>query len=607
MLEMQRSFSGAPSTLNREARTVEAVALSGLAPTVRPAPAPDGSRTRWIEELDAEGADLSRLSGGPVLLDHSNKVDSAVGVVASVRREGDKLIATVRFDNSPKADEVIGKIEAGSVRSVSLGYRLNKMTKAGTRDGLPVFRAVDWAAHEISFTPLPVDPGATVRSQEDCKMSAENVAANGETVVVADGGGIQNRAAHNAELRSIGKAANLAQTVIDGWIDSEVSADEARRQALEALKQRSAINVNTTVVQVGYSADDPAAMTRAMSDALACRLNPTVKVEGRATEYVGMDLLSMAGELAAVRGEKLSRNRTVAADQVFTRAHSTSDFPLLLENAVNKSMLPGYQAASPTYRSWSAQRSFNDFRPHKFLRIGDFPSLSEIGAEGGEPKFGTVSENREQVTAKEYGTGISINRRALINDDLGALQNFTGMIGVRVASDENAMMYSLLSSNPTLADSTALFHADHGGNLATILGQPDVNKIADAVLAMREQTSLDGIKLNIAPKYLVIGPEQELPARQLLASIIANQTSNVNPWSGMLELVIDTNIVSNAWYIFADPAMYPCFVYGYVACTSSPVVRTEIDFETRAFKIAVGLDFGYGAIDYRGAYKNAGA
>ncbi|MBP2233453.1 hypothetical protein J2847_006791 [Azospirillum agricola] len=58
---LTRALGGAtPATLNREARTVDVVALSGLAPAVRKAPAPDGTRkpgsrnwTRRVRTLPA--------------------------------------------------------------------------------------------------------------------------------------------------------------------------------------------------------------------------------------------------------------------------------------------------------------------------------------------------------------------------------------------------------------------------------------------------------------------------------------------------------------------------------------------------------------------------
>ncbi|KAA0677777.1 prohead protease/major capsid protein fusion protein [Roseomonas genomospecies 6] len=607
-----RGLAFAPSTLDTAARTVEVVALSGPAPVIRPAPAPDGTRSAWIEELDAAGANLSRLIGAPALKDHRNAVDSAVGVVSQARAEGNRIVAAVAFDTSAPASDLIGKVQAGSVRGVSLGYSIQRWHPAGNRNGLPVFRAVAWTPHELSFTPVPADAGATVRSHED-PMTIATTETTTETPAVVTtetrtSEPMHTRAAVNVEIRSMARVAGLGQDFVDAQIDASATIEQARAAAFAAMAQRSGgpIRTEQTYVQVIADHNDPTAIRSAMADALSARLNPAVKPEGRAREFMGVRLLDMARDLSAARGERMARSDAAAVDALFTRsAHSTSDFPLLLENAVNKAMLPGYASAAPTYRTWAAQRSFNDFRPHKFLRIGDFPSLKEIG-EGGETKFGTVSENREEVTAKEFGTGIAIGRRALINDDLGALQNFTAMIGVRVASDENAMAYALLSQNPTLADGKAVFHTGHG-NKAASGAALDVTSMAAAVKALRSQTSLDGIKLNVAPRYLVIGPALELTARQLLASIVANQTSNVNPWSGLVELVIDANITGNEWYLFADPAMVPNFVFGYVAGTSGPVVRSEIDFDTRAFKVAVGLDFGVGAIDFRGAYLNAGA
>ncbi len=598
-----RSMGFRPSTLDTHARTVEAIALSGLAPVMRPAPAPDGTRTPWIEELSAEGADLSRLVGAPVLLDHRNNVGSAVGVVTAARVEGGKIIQTLSFDESAAAAELIAKIEFGSVPGTSLGYSVQRFQAAGKRDGRPVFRAVAWTPFETSCTPLPADPGAVFRS---LPLKGSNMEPEIETGASVDAPVTVtfDRAARNAEVRSIARLSGLGQAFVDAQIDADATVEASRAAAFEAMQKRSGPALSTAQIIADHT--DPTEMRRSMADALAARLAPAhVRPEGRAREFVGMPLLDLASELSMARGERLSRNRSTAVDQIFERsAHSTSDFPLLLQDAVNKAMLPSYTQAAPTYRQWAAQRSFNDFRAHRFLRMGDFPALTEIGAEGGEPTFGSVSENRETVTPKEFGSGISINRRALVNDDLGVLQNFTGMIGARVAADENAWMYQLLASNPTLSDGMGVFHAGHGNLPAA--ADIDAASIAAIVASMRKQESVDGIPLNIAPRYLVIGPGKELKARQLLASIIANQTSNVNPWSGMLELIVDANVSGNKWYVFADPGAYPVFIYGYVGGTSGPVTRSEICFKTRSMNIAVGLDFARGAIDHIGAAYNSG-
>ena len=598
-LDFTRSLS-APTTLDRTARTVSVTALSGLAPAPRPAPAPDGSRSRWIEELDAAGADLSRMVGAPALKDHQNRTDSAIGTVVDPAVVGDRVMASVRFDTSPEADALMGKIEAGSVRGVSLGYSVRKWARQPDRNGVPVFRAVAWQPYEISFTPLPVDTGATVRSK-----NMPDIIEGGADNATADA----NRAAQCSMIRSIAETAGLDTTWIDGAIDRGIDPDTARREAFEAMQTKKTRSAGATQSVRTMGTDAPDTLVRGMSDAVARRLNPSIAETEAGRHYQNWSVLDMAAELARTRGANLDgRNRHAVADAIFTRSfagHSTSDFPELLANAVNKALMPSYVTAAPSYRNWSAQRTFNDFREHRFLRLGDFPGLTEIGAEGGEPTFGTISEHRESITPKEFGSGVSVTRKLLINDDLGALQSLTSLVGIRVAAEENRLTYAYLASNPTLNDNIALFHASHGNLMSAT--DITVAGVAAAVKALRLMTTLDGIYLNLTPKLLVVGPAKELAARTLLHEIVATQVSNVNPYSGLLELVVDANITDNSWYVFADPNAAPVIVYGYVAGTRGPVVRSEVDFDTRSLRIAVNLDFGYGAIYFRGSIRNPGA
>jgi phage major head subunit gpT-like protein len=259
-----------------------------------------------------------------------------------------------------------------------------------------------------------------------------------------------------------------------------------------------------------------------MADALAHRLAPAaVKLEGRGIEYRRTRILSMVGELASASGERINLRDQDALLQRAVGAHSTSDFPLLLADAANKALLAQYQVAAPTYRKWAARKPFVDFKDHQFLRVGDFPSFKEIN-EGGEVKYGTISENAERVRAKEFGAGIAIGRRALINDDLSALSDFSAMIATRAAVDENRLAYSALQANAALSDSVALFHASHK-NKATTGTALDGTNVALAVAALRGQESLDGLVLNLQPAFLIVGPQQEVAARQLLAAVTATK------------------------------------------------------------------------------------
>jgi len=609
--------SDAPDTLTREApirasswnaerRTFEVV-LSAGSPVERY----DGAGA-YDEILELRGASAPPVL--PLLNSHNRfDLDARLGDVSNVRMVGGELVGTARLSrHAPMAQRIAAELGDGTRFGVSIGYRVtawaervNSTTKRREK------AATAFELLEASLVAIPADRSATTRSVSMDEEVTTTPAAPAATVTVpaahSPAAPVATRAAINVEIRSIARTAGLDDAWANSQIDAEASLDAARAAALAAMQERSrAAGSIRTTAEVTHDNNDPVAIRSAMADALAHRLAPgAVKLEGRGVAYRGYRLLDMVGDLAIAGGDRVNLRDQDALLQRAVGAHSTSDFPLLLADAANKALLANYQVAAPTYRKWAARKPFSDFREHSFLRVGDFPSFKEIN-EAGEVTYGTISENAEKVRAKEYGTGIAIGRRALINDDLSALSDFSSMIATRAAADENRMAYAVLAANAALSDTKALFHADHK-NLASAASTIDTTNVALAVAQLRAQSSLDGLKLNLSPAFLICGPAKEVAARQLLAAIVAAKASDVNVWSGFAELVVDSNITGNEWYIFAAPGAAPVIVYGYVAGSEGPQVRTERDFDTQAVKVAAGLDFAVGAIDFRGAVKNAGA
>ncbi|WAC26269.1 prohead protease/major capsid protein fusion protein [Ancylobacter sp. SL191] len=582
----------AASSWNAEERTFEVIFSTGAS----------------VERMDARGAygerldlnqDWSSFIGAPVLNAHKRgDVTDVLGhVIKAWTVSPSEARAIIKLSRRPDVETVVQDVLDGHLRGVSVGYAVADWRES-TEGGKRTKTATRWAPAELSIVPVAADPGATIRSEATMPEPTTTTQQTSTVPTVT-------RAAVNAEIRSIGALAGLDQAWIDGQIDSDATADTARAAAFQAMQARGPAPIHTARASVGTDHNDPTAIRSAMADAIAHRLVPgRCKLEGRATEFRGYRILDMVGDLAHARGDRVNLRDQNALIERAVGAHSTGDFPLLLADAANKSLLANYQAAEPTYRAWAARRSFNDFKPHSFLRVGDFPQFKEIG-ESGEVKYGTISENREQVRAKEYNAGLIIGRRALINDDLSALADFSSMIAIRAAADENRMVYALLTGAPVMSDGKALFHADHG-NLTppdAVAGQPTLQA---SVSSLRKQKSLDGLALNLTPRFLIVGPDLELGARQVLTAITPSKTADVNPWAGSMELIVDANITGFAWYIAADPAAGPSIVYGYVAGAEGPQIRTEIDFDTRAVKVAAGLDFGCGAIDFRGLVKNPG-
>jgi hypothetical protein len=329
-----------------------------------------------------------------------------------------------------------------------------------------------------------------------------------------------------------------------------------------------------------------------------------------AGERRNFGFVDFAAELIGHKG----RLRTWGERQdVLHRAfHSVSDFPILYENALNKSLAARYAIAAPTYRDIAVRRDFKDFRPHPIARPGDFPTLQPIG-ENGEIKFGTFGEKKETASVAAYAIGVRISREMLVNDDLGAIADVLGNQGNMVATFEERTFYAILGANggagPALLEGAANMFGTGAGraNLAGSGTAITVAALAAGRAAMRKQKSLGGQNLNLGPSILLVGPDKETEAQTIVAPIQAQQASNVNPFSGTLRIVTTAEISGNAWYLFADPSALPNFSYGFLEGFGAPRVRVENPFGTQGTAMTVEHDFGVGAIDYRGAYRNPGA
>jgi hypothetical protein len=86
--------------------------------------------------------------------------------------------------------------------------------------------------------------------------------------------------------------------------------------------------------------------------------------------------------------------------------------------------------------------------------------------------------------------------------------------------------------------------------------------------------------------------------------LIANAQTD---WLKRLMPVGDANITGNHWFLFADPSVAPCFVYGNLQGFEGPRLSTDDPFTVQGVEFKLEHDFGVAAIDYRGGYHNAGA
>jgi hypothetical protein len=402
-----------------------------------------------------------------------------------------------------------------------------------------------------------------------------------------------------------------AEAIAAGW-----TGDQARRALFDALVAQGPRAAIPARPETGASHDDPAQILDAMAEALAARAMPGYQPQGengrsgRHAEFMGWRPSDMIGELLRARGARsVPRNPTLLAERAF---HTTSDFPLLLAAAANKMLLAAYQPAQPTYRQIFLRRDFRDFKPHRHLRIGDFPTLLPL-AENGEIQVGTMSESQEIVLLQTFARRIRVTRPMLVNDDLGAFTDFAAAIGRRVAEFENVTAYNLLNSangdGPTLTTGSAPVFATGAAraNKASTGTVLDTDTIGAGRTAIMKQRTLDGLPISMGQAMrLLVGPNQELAARRATVTVAASEIGKANVFAGFVQPVIEPLIQANRWYLFSDPVAAPVYVYGYLNGAEGPQVTTGPVQGADGVEVSVIFDFGVGAIDWRGAWFNPG-
>jgi len=596
-LDMQTRAAFRPTTLDRKNRTVEVILSTG-APVIRHGF--DGPFSERLE-ISARAVDLSRMPV-PVLDGHrQDGVSSILGALENVRFEGGAMLGTVRI--SARHELLMDDIEAGVIRSVSIGYTVESYDDQPGSTGQKTRTATRWTLAEASFVSVPADPQATTRSDP---LPLETItAAPPVTTPQAPQVAVVTRAESNAEIRALATTLGLSSDFANGLIDREATIDQARAEAIAQVQTRA--TTTGPRVTAMHQHDSPAALVTRMGEALFARATGAAPSDA-ARPYMGFSTLDMARDCLTRSGATLTG---LGASDLITRGlHTTSDFPAIMGDSVNRSLRAGYAAAPDTLKLVGRRTSARDFRAKTSIQLGEAPTLEKVN-EGGEFTHGTMDEAKESYAIDSYGRIFAVSRKALVNDDLGALVDMAGKWGMAAVEFEGQFLVNLLTmgagAGPVMDDTQTLFHASHS-NLAGVGALLSVASLSLARLAMRTQKGLSGKPINVTPKYLIVHPAMETQAEQLLATLQANTTADVNPFGGKLTLLVEARLPSvQRWYVAADPAQVEGLEYAYLQGEEGPQVETKAGFEVDGMQFKVRLDFGAAFLDHRAWYMNPGA
>jgi hypothetical protein len=581
-----------PGTFNEADNTVEIVWTTGA----RVRRYDYWNDTPYEEELavSEEAADMSRFDAGVVQVIDSHRVYGGVSVIMGIATRGwianGEGRALIKLSQREELAGIVGDIKAGIIRAISFGYSVQRyeITRAVDRtDGvnMPMYRAVRWTPHEISFVTVPADANAGTRHQEQrsqggmpcefiraaahpsqepsmpqgtttpggqtqqspsTEQRAAPTAATSPAAPAADIAAERQAAetaalARAADITALCQRHGLPQLAAD-LIRSGKTVDQAGTAILDELARRDQASGGHRNARVETITDEVQTRMEGMAEALMHRVNSRTKLTDNGRQFRGMTLLEVGRDWLESRGvntrgmDKMTLAQRIlhfrSLDDGFQFRDGagmlgSSDFGNVLANVANKRLRGTYEENPGTFTRW-ARRAPNapDFKSMTIVQLSAMPDLLKVN-EHGEFKYGSMSDGKETYALLTYGRIVSLTRQSLVNDDLRAFDRIMTGFGGSAARLENRTVYSQLTANAALADGTALFHANHA-NLGTGAGSAlQESSLTTARTAMRLQKGLQNEELNLVPTTLIVPAALEQTAYKLTSSnyVPATQTA----------------------------------------------------------------------------------
>lgn len=167
------------------------------------------------------------------------------------------------------------------------------------------------------------------------------------------------------------------------------------------------------------------------------------------------------------------------------------------------------------------------------------------------------------VTSDEYEATLLVKRRDIETDQLGIYKPFIQQMADEANMHKARLFASVLEANPLCIDGQNLIDTDHPKDDGTTYSNKGTTALtADATgraalqtarTAMRRFTDAEGRLLGVRPTHLIVPPELEDIATQLLfsPSIPGSANNDINPiakWG--LNLVVDPDLTDTTnWYL----------------------------------------------------------
>ncbi len=293
---------------------------------------------------------------------------------------------------------------------------------------------------------------------------------------------------------------------------------------------------------------------------------------------------------------------------------SSIDIGGILSSVANKFLLEGFFMVERTWRNVCAVRNVSDFKTVTSYRLVGKDQY-ELVAPGGEIKNGTLGNEQYTNKADTYGLMLSIDRRDIINDDLGAITTVPRKLGRGSGLKINDVFWSTFMNN------AAFFTTGNKNFLTGVDTALSIDGLTKAEVGFMDLTDSDGKPIGVMPAIMLVPTALSAVGTQLFKSMELRDTTSstkfpvANPHQGKFRVEVSrylantsyTGNSSKAWYLLAEPNDLPTIEVAFLNGQEAPTIETaDADFNVLGVQMRGYHDFGVALQDPRGAIKSKG-
>lgn len=278
-----------------------------------------------------------------------------------------------------------------------------------------------------------------------------------------------------------------------------------------------------------------------------------------------LELLSEAAALIA--GVLDGRKPTYLLQEAMT----TSDFPLLFGDILDRQVLANYAETAQTYRNYCKIGSVRDFRNVKRNYTEGAEGLLTTVAEQAPYPEVSLGEGQYTYAVNKYGQRIPFSWETMINDDLDQLKDIPQRFGRGARRTEEHFATSLFvdanGPHASFYTTNLITQANGAGSNNPVLS---IAGIQDAMIMLSKARDSDGQPIVIDMYELVVPPALKVTAENILnatqlelgASTDAMRMQVANWMRNSLRLSVNAYIPyiastangNTSWFLFANPS-----------------------------------------------------